>query len=57
MHYYLGGWMYIKNSESGIIDLGAIVTEDLPKRVWGKAFMNLYGFKKNSRKKNVKFIP
>ena len=38
-----------------IIDLGAIVTEDLPERVWGKAFMNLYGFKENNSFNIVKW--
>lgn len=27
-----------------IIDLGALVTEDLPERVWGKRFLEEYGF-------------
>ncbi len=27
-----------------IIDLGALVTEDLPERVWGKAFLAAHGF-------------
>jgi len=27
-----------------IVDLGALVTEDLPERVWGNAFMNQMGF-------------
>lgn len=27
-----------------IVDLGALVTEDLPERVWGSAFMNQMGF-------------
>ena len=29
---------------SEVIDLGAVVTEDLPERVWGKAFLNQMGF-------------
>src|SRR4051812_20748903 len=29
---------------SAVIDLGAIVTEDLPQRSWGKAFMKQMGF-------------
>lgn len=29
---------------SEVIDLGAVVTQDLPQRVWGKAFMNQMGF-------------
>ena len=31
-----------------IIDLGALVTEDLPERVWGKAFMSQMGFHRNN---------
>ena len=31
-----------------IIDLGALVTEDLPERVWGKAFMQLQKFEKGN---------
>jgi kynurenine formamidase len=29
-----------------VIDLGALVTEDLPERVWGKAFLAANGFKR-----------
>jgi kynurenine formamidase len=29
---------------SEVIDLGALVTEDLPERIWGKAFMDQMGF-------------
>ena len=31
-----------------IIDLGALVTEDLPERVWGKTFMEQMGFRENN---------
>ena len=31
-----------------VIDLGALVTEDLPERVWGKAFMEQMKFEKNN---------
>jgi len=31
-----------------IIDLGALVTEDLPDKVWGEAFMKRYGFEDNN---------
>ena len=31
-----------------IIDLGALVTEDLPEKVWGKAFMAQMGFDKSN---------
>ena len=31
-----------------IVDLGAVVTEDLPERVWGKAFMKQMGFSENN---------
>lgn len=27
-----------------VVDLGALVTEDLPEKVWGKVFLNRYGF-------------
>ncbi len=33
---------------SEIIDLGALVTEDLPERVWGKALMTALEFEKNN---------
>ncbi len=33
---------------SEIIDLGALITEDLPERVWGKAFMTAMEFEKNN---------
>ena len=29
-----------------VIDLGALVTEDLPERVWGKAFLAANGFER-----------
>src|SRR2546421_354941 len=29
---------------SEVVDLGAMVTEDLPQRFWGKAFMKQMGF-------------
>lgn len=32
-----------------IIDLGALVTEDLPERVWGKALMTQFGFDESNR--------
>jgi kynurenine formamidase len=32
-----------------VIDLGATVTEDLPQRFWGKAFMNQMGFTRQNR--------
>ena len=31
---------------SEVIDLGALVTEDLPQRMWGKAFLKQMGFTK-----------
>ena len=37
-----GGETILRPSE--VIDLGALVTEDLPQRVWGKAFLNQMGF-------------
>jgi kynurenine formamidase len=33
---------------SAVIDLGAVVTEDLPQRFWGKAFMKQMGFTKQN---------
>jgi len=33
---------------SEVIDLGATVTEDLPQRFWGKAFMKQMGFAKQN---------
>ena len=33
---------------SQVIDLGAVVTEDLPERVWGKAFMQTMGFEESN---------
>ena len=34
---------------SEIIDLGALVTEDLPERVWGKALMTALGFDRSNQ--------
>ena len=31
-----------------LVDLGALVTEDLPERMWGKAFMSRMGFSQNN---------
>jgi hypothetical protein len=31
-----------------MIDLGAVVTEDLPQQFWGKAFMRQMGFEKRA---------
>jgi len=37
-------------SPSEVVDLGALITEDLPQRTWGKAFMEQMGFtRQNSR--------
>jgi hypothetical protein len=35
-------------SASQVIDLGAVVTEDLPQQFWGKAFMKQMGFMKQN---------
>ena len=33
---------------SAVIDLGAVVTEDLPERVWGKALLQEFGFTRSN---------
>lgn len=38
-----------------IIDLGALVTEDLPERVWGKGFMQQMGFDRNNSFEVIKW--
>ncbi|WP_242083533.1 cyclase family protein [Aestuariivivens sediminis] len=37
-----------KYNPKEIIDLGTVVTEDLPEKIWGKALMNQLGFEKNN---------
>jgi hypothetical protein len=40
---------------SEVIDLGAVVTEDLPQQFWGKAFMRQMGFMKQNAFEVIKW--